>query len=110
MKMDVLKCKSVEGVHKELTVYAMVYNMVRLAWRRPQGARKWPPIGSSSIGALRWLLDSKAGDELVPLKVNPDRSGRAEPRVRKRRPKEFPVMKKPRSEWRKQLMGNSFAD
>ncbi len=58
----------------------------------------------------RWLLDSKAGDELVPLKVNPDRSGGVGPRVRKRRPKEFPVMQKPRSEWRKQLMGNTFAD
>ncbi len=30
MKMDVLKCKRVEGVLKELTVCAMVYNLVRL--------------------------------------------------------------------------------
>jgi len=63
----------------------------------------------SFVDALRWLLDSKAGDELVPLKVNPDRSGRAEPRVRKRRAKEFPVIKKPHSEWRKQLMDNTLA-
>jgi hypothetical protein len=26
MKMDVLKCKSAEGILKELTVYAIVYN------------------------------------------------------------------------------------
>jgi len=30
MKMDVLKCKTVEGVLKELTVYAIVYNLVRM--------------------------------------------------------------------------------
>jgi|GEM_PF-2591014 len=63
----------------------------------------------SLVDALRWLLDSKSGGKLVPLKANPDRSGRVEPRVRKRRPKELPVMKKPRSEWRKQWMGNTFA-
>jgi hypothetical protein len=37
------------------------------------------------------------------LVVNPSRPGRFEPRVRKRRPKEFPVMKKPRRELRKEL-------
>jgi len=64
----------------------------------------------SFVDALRWLLDSKAGDDLIPLKVSPGRSGRAEPRVRNRGPKEFPVMKKPRSCWRKQLMENNFTD
>ncbi len=64
----------------------------------------------SFVDELRWLLDSKAEYELVPLKVNLNRSGRAEPRVRKRLPKELPGMKKPRSEWRKQLMRNTFAD
>ncbi len=110
MKMDVLKCKHVEGVLKELTVYAMVYNMVRLVMTEAARRQEVAVDRISFVDALRWLLDSKAGDELVPLKVNPDRSGRAEPRVRKRRPKEFPVMKKPRSWWRKQLMGNNFTD
>ncbi len=108
MKMDVLKCKSVEGVLKELTVYAMVYNMVRMVMAEAARRQEVAADRISFVDALRWLLDSKTGDELIPLKVNPDRSGRAEPRVRKRRPKEFPVMKKPRSEWRKQLMGNTF--
>ena len=31
MKMDVLKCKTVDGVLKELTMYAMAYNLVRVA-------------------------------------------------------------------------------
>ena len=37
------------------------------------------------------------------LVVNPRRPGRYEPRVRKRRPKQYPVMKKPRAELRKLL-------
>ncbi len=109
MKMDVLKCKRVEGVLKELTVYAMVYNMVRLVMAQAARRQEVAANRISFVDALRWLLDSKAGDELLPLKVNSDRSGRAEPRVRKRRLKEFPVMKKPRSAWRKQLMGNTLA-
>ena len=30
MQMDVLHCKTVPGVLKELTVFAIVYNLVRL--------------------------------------------------------------------------------
>jgi len=37
------------------------------------------------------------------LVVNPERPGRVEPRVRKRRPKEFPLMKRPRDALRKAL-------
>ena len=36
--------------------------------------------------------------------VNPERPGRVEPRVRKRRPKQFPLMKRPRDVLRKALM------
>ena len=31
MKMDVLKCMTVDGVLKELTMYALAYNLVRVA-------------------------------------------------------------------------------
>ena len=31
MKMDVLKCMTVDGVLKELTMYALAYNLVRAA-------------------------------------------------------------------------------
>ena len=41
---------------------------------------------------------------IARLVVLPSRSGRVEPRVRKRRPKEFPLMKKPRAELRKALL------
>jgi hypothetical protein len=49
----------------------------------------------SFIDALRWLCEMKTNG-LPKLVVNPARPGRFEPRVRKRRPKEYPLLKKPR--------------
>jgi hypothetical protein len=109
MKMDVLKCKTVDGVMKELTVYAMVYNLVRLTIVEAARRQGVAVERISFIDALRWLLDAEPGDELLPLKINPDRPGRVEPRVRKRRPKQFPLMKIPRSELRKQLLQKKVA-
>lgn len=41
--------------------------------------------------------------ELIVHKPVPKRLGRHEPRVRKRRPKSYPLMQKPRTELRRQL-------
>jgi len=105
MKMDVLKCKTVDGVLRELQVFALIYNMVRqvmLAAARRQGV---DVRRISFIDALRWLQTAQPGDELPHLVVNPLRPHRIEPRVRKRRPKEFPLMKKPRRQLKKELAG-----
>jgi hypothetical protein len=53
---------------------------------------------------LRWLAQARPGDELPELVVNPERPGRYEPRVRKRRPKQYDLMKKPRSVLRKDFL------
>ena len=80
MKMDVLRCKSEDGVLKELMVYAMVYNLIRVVMG--EAARRQGVLVEriSFIDAMRWLLDAEAGDDLPRLKVNPDRPGRVEPR------------------------------
>lgn len=103
MKMDVLKCTTVEGVLKELTVYALVYNLVRVVMIEAAARQGVDVERISFIDALRWLCEMKT-DDLPKLVINPSRPGRYEPRVRKRRPKEYPLMKKPRSELRKQLI------
>ncbi len=41
--------------------------------------------------------------KVIAHKTVPERSGRSEPRVCKRRPKAYPLMTKPRHELRKQL-------
>ena len=103
MKMDVLKCTTVDGVLKEMTMYAIAYNLVRLTMCRAGASQKVAPDRISFIDALRWLRDSKDGDEMPELVVNPARPNRYEPRVRKRRPKPYPLMKRPRAELRKLL-------
>jgi Transposase DDE domain len=109
MKMDVLKCKTVDGVLKELTMYAMAYNLVRLAMGEASGRQGVAVERISFIDALRWLRDGEAGEEMPELVVNPARPGRVEPRVRKRRPKEYPLMRRPRAELRKLLREKDLA-
>ena len=104
MKMDVLKCKTVEGVLKELTVYAIVYNLVCMVMVEAARRQGVDVERISFVDALRWLAQARPGDALPELVVNPDRPGRYEPRVRKRRPKQYPLMTKPRSVLRKALL------
>jgi len=104
MKMDVLKCKTVEGVLKELTVYAIVYNLICVVMTEAARRQGVEVERISFACAWRWLVAAEPGEDLRKLVINPDRQGRIEPRVRKRRPKQYPLMKIPRSELRKHLM------
>jgi hypothetical protein len=96
--MDVVKCRSVDGVVKELLMFGLVYNLVRAAMLQAAKAEGVEPDRISFIDALRWLRAALWADVPLRLKVNPLRPGRCQPRVRKRRPKNYPVMKKPRQE------------
>jgi len=102
MKMEHLKCKSSDGVIKELMMFALVYNLVRTAMvaaAQRQGIADANRI--SFIDAQRWLVSlvQLPGRSAMPeLIVNPPRAGRSHPRVKKRRMKEYDLMKKPRSE------------
>ena len=109
MKMDVLKCKTVDGVLKELTVYALVYNLVRVVMLEAARRQGREVERISFVDALRWLAGAEGDEELPELVVNPDRPGRVEPRVVKRRPKKYMWMTRTRAEWRKRLMAQSVA-
>lgn len=101
--LDVLRCATAEGVLKELAVFVLIYNLVRRVMCEAARRQAVEPGRISFIDAWRWLRHARPGDALPDLVVNPERPGRAEPRVRKRRPKEFPVMKKPRAVLRKAI-------
>ena len=58
----------------------------------------------SHIDAFRWLASANAGEALPKIVVNPDRPDRVEPRVVKRRPKEYDRTTRPRAELRRQLL------
>ena len=103
MQMDVLHCETVNGVLKELTVFALVYNLVRAVM---YGASQRQEVDVSRISfadALGWLRHAKPGADLRELKVNPERPNRFEPRVIKRRPKPYDLMTRPREELRRKL-------
>ncbi len=105
MKMDVLKCKTVDGVLRELHVFALVYNMVRQVMLEASRRQEVDVGRISFIDAIRWLQTAQPGDDLPKLVVNPYRPNRLEPRVRKRRPKQYPLMTKPRKQLKKELCG-----
>jgi Transposase DDE domain len=104
MKMDVLHCKTVLGVLKELTVFAIVYNLVRLVILQSAQHQQVEVDRISFLDALRWLGAPDSGVPLEGLYINSSRPHRVEPRVKKRRPKKFPFMSKPRHVLRKYLL------
>ncbi len=108
MGLDVLKCKTVNGVLKELIVFALIYNLVRLVMGQAARRQQVSIDRISFIDALRWLTSAQDDEPLPALIVNPHRPYRYEPRVRKRRPKQYPLMTKPRQELRNSLANNSY--
>jgi hypothetical protein len=103
MGMEEMHCQTVAGVTKELYMFAIVYNLVRLVMLEASTRQGVPLDRISFVDALRWLRDSKPGSDLGPLLVNPLRPNRLEPRAVKRRPKEYDRLNKPRQELRKAL-------
>jgi len=120
--MDRLKCKSEQGVLKELMIFVLVYNLVRAAMAlaaKRQGVND--PNRVSFIDALRWLRERVSrssaavahvlpGEPAIDLIVNRLRVGRWCPRVIKRRKKEYDLMIKPRHEYAEPPMEAELAD
>jgi hypothetical protein len=99
--MDVLRCETFVGVMKELLMFVVAYNLVRRVMVEAGKRQGVEPNQISFVDALRWLRHAEVGAEWPRLKVNPERPGRVEPRVRKRRPKQYRLMNKPRAVLRK---------
>jgi hypothetical protein len=98
LHMDVLRSKTVAGIQKELTMFALVYNLVRLVMLR---AAAGCAAGADQLH--RRLALAEARSPLPDLQLVPRRPGRHDPRVRKRRPKPYDLMNKPRNELREAL-------
>jgi hypothetical protein len=81
-----------------------VYNLVRVVMLEAARRQHVDPSRISFIDALRWLTSARVGEELPDLVVNPVRPNRVEPRVIKRRPKNYPWMSRPRADMRKSLL------
>ena len=109
MKMDILHCKTVDGVMKELAVFALAYNLVISVMAESARIRGVSVDRIGFLDALRWLTQPIPGGDPGDVLVNPPRADRVEPRVIKRRMKQFPLMKEPRSVLRNRLLQKEVA-
>ena len=104
LRMDVLRTKTIDGIHKELAVFAIVYNLVRLVMLHSASRQNVPVRRISFIDAQRRLRHAEIAPPHRKLVVLPERPHRFEPRVRKRRPKQYPLMQKPRRQLQQDLI------
>jgi hypothetical protein len=97
-KMNVLKSQTVPGVIKELIMYLIVWNLVRmtmLACAQQSGVSVWRVSFIDAVRRLCVLMQGTSPIELDVL-INPDRPDRWEPRKLKRRIKEYDLLIEPR--------------
>jgi hypothetical protein len=102
--LDVLRSQTVPGVVKELVAFVIIYNLVRRVMHTAARQQRVEPARVSFVDAWRWLKYARLGEAVPKLQVNPVRPDRVEPRARKRRPKQFPVLKRPRADLRQELL------
>lgn len=103
LKMRKVKSQTAQGVLKELTVYALVYNLVHLVMLKAARRQHVPPDRISFIDTVRWLLGARPGEELPELLINPYRPNRHEPRVIKDLQDTYRKMTRSRRELRREL-------
>lgn len=118
--MELMRTKTPGMVRKEMTAYMVAYNLIRtLMWEAGE-AHEVDALRISFKGTLQHLSEmaprmegasarehSRMYRELLRIlsrEVVPERPGRVEPRVRKRRPKNYRLMTRPRDVLRKELL------
>jgi len=119
MGMEILSCKTPEMNEKEIWVYFLAYNLIRLLMAQSALLADILPRQLSFKHTLQcWLawnqqsvfIDAGTSEELLFLLIAQrrigNRSGRIEPRAVKRRPKPFPLLTKPRKEARAEIKKN----
>ena len=116
MEMDVLRCKQPDRVEKEVAVHLLAYNLVRWAMASAASLGHVLPRALGFMGAKRVLnafadhLRHATGKQITAIiasvlgsiasLVLPYRPGRIDPRAKKRRPKNLPLLTVPRNEAR----------
>lgn len=101
MRMNVLRSKTVAGVEREIYMYAIVYNAVRLVMLEAAGKQRVGVDRLSFADGLYWVRHGDLTEPLPRLEVVPLRPGRVEPRLIKRRHDQYGRLTKPREQMRK---------
>jgi hypothetical protein len=126
MHMDVLRGKSPKIVHRELAMYLIAYNLIRCLMFRAAKKHRVPVTRISFTGTLytlrAWAIElAKASGrprqlrrmlgcviDQIASNIVPDRPNRLEPRARKRRPKAYQLLNRPRQEFHEILHRNRY--
>ena len=103
MKMDVLRSKTAQGVEKELWMFLIVYNLIRLIMLEASARQDVPVRRISFADALYWVRHGDLARPMPTLAVVPLRPGRIEPRAVKRRPKPYDWLSRSRQVFRNSL-------
>ncbi len=117
--MEKLSCKTPQMIEKEMWVYFLAYNLIRLLMTQAATLSDLLPRQMSFKHTVQlWLawsqqpyaLDIEGGHThlfiLIAQVTVGNRPGRIEPRAVKRRPKPFPLLTKPREEARNEIKRN----
>jgi len=118
--MEILSCKTPEMVLKEVWVYLLAYNLIRLLMAQAAFLADILPRQISFKHTLQlWISCNQYGMlddnqlsglfKLIAQQQVGGRPHRIEPRVIKRRPKPFHLMVKPRQEAREEIQKNGHA-
>ena len=102
LKMRKLKCKTEEGIRKEVAIYCLIYNLVRAVMVKAALQQGVTPDRISFIDTIRWLMLAQVDEEIPRLVVNKKRD-RHEPRVIKDLQDSYRKMTRPRGELQKEL-------
>ena len=122
LQMDVLRCKTPELVRKEIWTHVLAYNLIRTVMAQAATKHGIEPRSISFKGTLQtlkafqpviaiqgehdstlrnalyhWLLDAISVHRVA------DRPDRYEPRLRKRRPKHYGYLRKPRRDTKRDM-------
>ncbi len=116
--MDILRGKTPAMVRKEIYVHLLAYNLLRTVMWQAGKQKEVNPLRISLQGTRHHLNNfiSELKDatpinrerlyqimlKLIAHKLLPSRPARVEPRVRKRRPKSYPLMQQPRQLYNQQ--------
>jgi hypothetical protein len=101
MRMEILRCHTVDGIHRELAAFGIVYNAVRLMMVQAAERADVAPDRVSFVDVLRWMALGCPGRQPPPFLINPVRFRSPAPRNVKRRHKNHSYLTRPRESQRK---------
>lgn len=104
--LRVLRSQSGAGVERELLAFALVYNLICAVRTTVALHLQTTPERISLLDVLRLLQYGLAHVATAAIVVNPDRPGRVQPRMIKRRPLQYSLMTRPRAELKRGLLQN----